>query len=263
MMTRMTSTIVAVCLLPLSVVAMEPGQGNATQHPPIDRDQQERREKIVDYEISDLGEEELTANESHALLFGSKAKPVGDCNVSNYAEERNPFVPGKVHSLVPITTIINTGLRIWKIIEANKPVSVHESMMANALPHGAECWTSLWGWNPQPKAKRYRVRYKNMLGSTVVDFQFRLLFIYGGTDGYGKYMARMSFEPKMIHVKWGQKFHAIGKVNAIYNVSKNRRKPLAAAEMSLQWTVKNTFNKIDMKEHFYIDADGTIQHLKN
>lgn len=162
-----------------------------------------------------------------------------------------------------VTGIINTGLRVWQVIDANRPVVTHKSMMANALPKGNGCWTNLHGWARRPKSKTYRVRYKNGFGMTVVDFKYRVIFIYGGTDGAGKYMARISFAPTNINVKWGYKFNAVGKVNVIYNVSKVQSEPIAAAELSLNWQIESTFGNINESENFYIDAEGGMERIKD
>lgn len=158
-----------------------------------------------------------------------------------------------------IDAIVNIGKIIWNIIEANKPVADVKTDVAHAIPVGlnAKNWTAMAGWKA-PMIKTYHVTYKNGFDSDVIDFQFRLLYVYGGSyKGKGQYIMNATIVPADLKVSWGFTFNANVNINTVFNAG-TVKNPIAAMQMQLAWTVQSMFTNRQSTENFYIRGDGEV-----
>lgn len=160
-----------------------------------------------------------------------------------------------------ITEIINIGKKIWKIIEANRPVVNVKTDSATILPVGIQSALQLEGWS-MPQSKRYGVAYKNLFGMEVVKFDFRFIYTYGGSlDGKGKYLANVTMVPADLQVSWGFKFNADAKVVNMVNVG-TKEDPVVGAELLLDWSVDTVFKHQRQTVDFFVQGDGKLNVIK-
>lgn len=174
---------------------------------------------------------------------------IGDC--SDLDENKAP------HGMTPedMNQLINYGKQLWKVIEENKPVVNVTENTANALPKGVQCWTDLESWQA-PNYKTYRVSYENMLGVTVVDFQFQLFFSYGGkVNGKGNYLANVTVAPMNLDVVWGFQMNAMVEVGQVLNVGSHDN-PTAGMELTMKWETKSPLKDSRGQVRYFVQGDG-------
>lgn len=155
--------------------------------------------------------------------------------------------------------IINIGQKIWKVVEANKPVvTVGQIPVAYALPRGLMCWNELDSWQA-PKVNSYEVIYKNGFKIEAVKFRFRLQYTYGGgLQGKGKYLANVTVTPAEISVVSGYNFDANVDVAQAVNLG-TVDNPLAGLELNLKWTVKTVLKESANSFNFFVQGDGVAR----
>lgn len=158
--------------------------------------------------------------------------------------------------------IINMGKKIWAIVEANKPVVNVTTDTANAVPEGTKGWQSLQGWQA-PKSKLFRITYENLYGMDVVDFQFRVLYTFGGNvNGKGRYLTNVTMVPANLDVSWGYTFNATGNVPSVTNAGTSAE-PVAAMELLMKWSVDTVLKHSESTASFYVRGDGQFLNLSN
>jgi hypothetical protein len=153
------------------------------------------------------------------------------------------------------------GQKIWDVIAKSKPaVNVHLES-ASALPRGTTCWIDLESWS-EPQSKVYSVKYNNLLGITVVEFRFRITYVYGGSyKGTGNYLANASVVPAYLHVAPGFDFDVKAEVPVVYNQG-SVVNPLAALQLNLKWNIKSIFEDTQQTESFFINGNGAFRKLQ-
>lgn len=151
--------------------------------------------------------------------------------------------------------IVAMGEKIWKVIEANKPVVNIKTPTISALPRGLTCWADLEQWQA-PKTATYEVKYKNGFGMEVVKFRFRLHYTYGGgRAGKGKYLANVAVMPAELNVIWGYTFNAEVEVGQAVNLGTSDS-PVAGLELNMKWQVKTVVKEINSSYHYFVQGDG-------
>jgi hypothetical protein len=164
--------------------------------------------------------------------------------------------------ITTIDGIIAVGQRIWKIVDAGRPVITTKlAPMISVLPH-------LEGENPTlnqmaswsaPKVRSYRVSFKNGFGSEVVGFTYTIYFQFNGSlKGTGKYITNLKVQASEIYTSWGFNFDATSELVGIANVG-SIDAPVASATMQISYTVKGLVNESRSSQGFYVDGVGNIQ----
>lgn len=152
-------------------------------------------------------------------------------------------------------TVIAVGEKIWKIVEANKPVVTIQTPIVHALPRGLSCWLDLDSWKA-PQVKAYEILYKNLYGMEVVKFRFRLQYTYGGGKAsHGQYLANVTVMPAEVNVVWLYTFDAQIEVEQAVNMG-SIENPLAGLGLNLKWTVKTVLKESQNSFHFFVQGDG-------
>jgi hypothetical protein len=159
-----------------------------------------------------------------------------------------------------INQIVNTGKAIWAIIEANKPVSNVSTDIANAIPQASSTWDSLEGWSA-PQTHLFHVNYKNGFGKDVIDFTYRVIYIYAGNvGGKGHFLNGVAIVPADLTVAWGYTFNAQAKVPSVTNAG-SVKDPIAAMEIQMQWSVSTAFKINQQTQNYYVRGDGVFESL--
>ncbi len=218
------------------------------QQPTLDQEQYFTVDSI---EIQKVSEGELLPG---SALFQTLSY-AGDCS----AMAPDDFTP-QVDGTVVMDQIIGYGKQLWQIIEKGRPVVNVRGVSSHALPRGVKCWTDLDGWQV-PKVATYNVSYKNLLGSRVVGFEFKVVFSHGGgMFGQGQYIANAQVIPTQLDVVWGYNFDAQVRVGQILNLGSSAF-PKAGMELELQWSVKTPLKSHQMSKSYFVQGDGQITEL--
>lgn len=193
------------------------------------------------------------------------------CNNENSAEIQNKHL-SEAANFADLTTatgqlsvfidqVINIGEKIWAVIAKGEPVINIKLASASAVPKGITCWTQLQGWSA-PRSKLYRVKYENVLGSTVVDFTFRVISIYGGNyQGNGKYITRATIQVANLRVDWRFDFDVNVDIPIVYNRG-TTEDPLGALEIDINWKVKSIFSPNYTYRSFLFNWQWHYQSVK-
>jgi hypothetical protein len=167
--------------------------------------------------------------------------------------------------ITTIDGIIAVGQRIWKIVDAGRPVITTKiAPMVSVLPH-------LEGENPTlnqmanwsaPKVRSYRVSFKNGFNSEVVGFTYTIYFQFNGSlKGTGKYITNLKVQASEIYTAWGFNFDATSELVGIANVG-SLEAPVASATMQISYAVKGLVNESRASQGFYVDGAGNIQVIQ-
>lgn len=170
-----------------------------------------------------------------------------------------PSVPPKKPGPVQIIgDFIQIGEKIWKIIEANKPVVNLRNSHVSVLPLGTASPIDISGWK-KPSVKTYMVSYENGFGMNVVEFVFRLVFSHSGNiDGKGAYIANAGLYPTNLSVAWGYTFNADTAATNAINIG-TTDDPIANLELHLNWSVETVFKTNKRKLISVIDGLGNVE----
>lgn len=175
----------------------------------------------------------------------------------------NPWSIGALDlSTINYSEVVNLGLKLWSLVQANRPVSSFQGETANALPTGVGRWDQLAGWQI-PRSRIYRLAYQNLYGMTVVDFTYRVLFSYGGSAaGRGAYLAQIKVLPADLSVAWGYTFAAKGAVPSVLNTG-TELNPVAGAEIQVNWSVDTVLKHTEGTSSYFARGDGQLTDLSN
>jgi hypothetical protein len=169
-----------------------------------------------------------------------------------------PDVLGEIS--IALDRIINLGQKLWQIVEAGRPVVDVQSKFANAVPDGIKSWESLEGWKV-PSSKVFQVTFRNGLGGHPVDFNYRLLYTYGGSlGGKGSYLTHVTVIPSDLAVGWGYHFSAQVEVPSVTNAGTSIN-PIAAMEVTVSWKVDTILRHSEGSSSYYVRGDGSFQDL--
>ncbi len=158
--------------------------------------------------------------------------------------------------------IINTGLKLWKIIVDNKPVVDINTQYATALPKGLKGWTDMAGWLP-PAGMVYEMSAKNLYGMKVIDLRYQVLRTYGGSyDGTGRYLTAVTIQPLLVNVAWGYHFSMESSVpdTSIVNVGTSAD-PVAGLTAQLGWRISTTLKDSSGQSLYFLQGDGAFREV--
>jgi len=164
-----------------------------------------------------------------------------------------------------IDDLVALGKKVWPLIEANKPViNTDMSKQFSVIPHiegqSVEFY-EMENWS-FPKAKSYRVEYKNGYGMVVVGFTYTVQFQYGGQyNGVGRYLSGIRVAASAVEVMWGYNFNAKSEMLNIANLG-SRDFPVSGATVQISYVVKNVLKEMRNKQSFYVSGRGEIAELK-
>ena len=161
-----------------------------------------------------------------------------------------------------LSTIFTVGQKIWDFIVTNKPTADYKTLRAAVLPGGATTWAQLKGWS-KPMAKVYRVEFKNVFGKSGGGFDYRIVFIHGGSyEGKGKYIGQISFAPLNIKLKTDRSLILKAELLDALNFG-TEEDPIAGAQLLITWssstTLRYTMNSIE----YFLYGTGEIQDISN
>lgn len=162
--------------------------------------------------------------------------------------------------------LLAIGKKIWPIIDAGRPVINNKLIPATSiLPHLENpmgVLTQMANWSI-PKARSYRVSFKNGFNSEVVGFTYTVYFQYNGSlNGVGKYVTNLRVQASQIYMAWGFNFDAVSELVGIANVG-TAEAPVASGIIQVDYAVKGLINETRSSQSFYVDGTGNIQLLNN
>jgi hypothetical protein len=173
-----------------------------------------------------------------------------------------PQAPSQIGEIIAIVDgVMAIGERIWKIVEAGKPVVTTKfSPSISALPEmegeGAVL-RKMANWSV-PKIKSYRVSLKNRFNQEKVAFTYTVFFQFNGSyKGKGKYITNLKVQASDVYVAWGFNFDAASELIGIANVGSDEA-PVASAIIQISYAARS-LNEVRDAQSFYVDGAGNVQ----
>lgn len=161
---------------------------------------------------------------------------------------------------VVIDQITQIGAKIWSIVEKNKPVLNLNLPTVSAIPQGIQCWNHLEGWSA-PMVKTYRVDYENLLGMSVVSFEYKVVFSHSGSfQKQGQYLANVAVLPADVSVLWGFTFNAEVQVGSVMNLGSSEN-PEAGVQLNVNWRIDTPFQANEVTDSYFVKGRGEILAL--
>lgn len=187
------------------------------------------------------------------------AQGLGVCDDTRIQE--NPILDEVTGVGLVIDEIINIGKKVWNIIEMGRPVVNIKTDVGTALPKGAKCWLDLQNWSI-PQTQTYQAVFKNGFGASVVNLQFQVVSIAGGSvEGHGKYIGYATIIPTQVDVSWGYKLNANVTVQSVYNMG-TKADPIAGMQLQMSYMVDTVLKHSQTAHAFFISGNNEIKQLK-
>jgi len=163
--------------------------------------------------------------------------------------------------IMSLDKLIAFGTKVWEIIKKGKPVvNVNLAKPVSVLPlseEGRDTIFRMSEWSA-PKARRYRIVYKNGFGMKVIAFDYTVHFQYNGQyEGAGKYITGLSISASNVSVSWGFEFDASSEMMTISNRG-SMDNPKAAATMKINYGASSVFSSVSSTETFHVTGSGEI-----
>ncbi|MCY2926372.1 MAG: hypothetical protein NT031_13215 [Planctomycetota bacterium] len=164
--------------------------------------------------------------------------------------------------LVVVDQIINTSLKIWKVVDDNKPVVDVKTQYASAVPEGITNWAQLSGWYPPKGSPIYGFSVKNFYGVTVVDISYQVVRTAGGSyKGKGRYLTGVTIEPLMVSVAWGYHVTLSAEVTSVTNADTTGANPLAGMMLNAKWRIQTSVKDMQGQGVYYVQGDGFFKEV--
>jgi len=161
---------------------------------------------------------------------------------------------------VILDQLIRIGQKIYKIVDAGKPVYNSTVHRTDVVPKGITEWQQLTGWQT-PVSKSYEWSLKNLYGMKVIILRYRILYTPGGRfEDRGEFLQNVTIIPEYVYVAWGFSLDVMASVPSITNAGSTKN-PIAAAELLIDATVKTPLNTSRVSASYYVRGDGLFKAL--
>jgi hypothetical protein len=174
-----------------------------------------------------------------------------------------PQFTGELGDIIAsIDGIIAIGTKIWKIVDAGRPViTTNVKNIVSVLPNipGEVSPISLMSNWSAPKVSSFRVSFKNAYKQEVVGFTYSIYFQFNGNyKDHGKYLTNLKVQASQINTAWGFNFDAVSELIGIANVG-TIADPVASATIQISYAVKGLINESRLAQSYYVDGTGHFQ----
>lgn len=160
--------------------------------------------------------------------------------------------------------ILDTTLKIWNIVEKNRPVvTVQSATFATALPKASENrWDAIGGWQAERNFTS-TTKFKNGLGQNTITMSYQVKVVYGGNlKGNGLYIAAARIVPINVRATWAYNLNVTVSAPIVFNV-RTPENPIAAIQMNVIYDIKNVFAEDIFTDTYQVQGDGKIIDTKH
>ncbi|MBS1958060.1 MAG: hypothetical protein JST80_01180 [Bdellovibrionales bacterium] len=159
-------------------------------------------------------------------------------------------------------TLLTFGQKVLDFILNNKPNAEYKTLRAAVLPEGMTNWSQLKGW-AKPVAKVYKVEFKNLLGKSAGGFEYRIVFIHGGSyQGKGKFIGQISFAPMNVNLKTDRTLKLQAELLDPLNFG-SEDDPIAGVQLLITWSSPTTMRYNMNSIEYFMYGTGEIEDISN
>ncbi len=193
------------------------------------------------------------------IISSIKATEIGERELNQKVDLSSMKDLGTI--ITSLDQLIAMGTKVWEIIKKGKPVvNVDMGTPISILPSSDDpnlAFFEMENWSA-PKAKRYRIEYKNMLGMSVIAFDYTVQFQYNGQfEGTGKYVTGLQVTASNVVVSWGFQFDASSELKSITNRGR-LDDPIAAGTLQINYRASSVLRDISSSETFHVTGTGEV-----
>jgi hypothetical protein len=139
------------------------------------------------------------------------------------------------------------GEKIYKIVEAGKPVMNIRTHTWSVLPTGVREARELSDWK-DPVRTAYSLKAKNLYGAEVINVRYIVQFVPGGQyQGQGAFLSHIAVIPSTVEVAWGYNLDLEAEAREALNVG-TLNNPVAAfsadARIEVKTLLKTSVNTV-------------------
>lgn len=183
--------------------------------------------------------------------------------IDDYLDDFNYFYDSKNlgQAIREVRALIALGKEVWEIVEAGRPV-LNSSYMSpiSVLPRSEDpalTFYDMSGWQA-PKARTYRVTYRNVYGMRIATFEYTIAFQYGGSyQGKGAYLTGVDVFARNVWVAWGFELNAHSELLTITNRGTDDN-PVAGATVRISHSLSSVMTKTQRSSTFHVSGNGEI-----
>ena len=162
------------------------------------------------------------------------------------------------------TAILDTALKIWNIVEKNRPVvTVASATYATALPKISENrWDTVGGWQKE-RNFTYTTDYVNGFGMNTIHVSYQVKVVYGGNvKGKGLFIAAARIVPISVKALWGYNLNVSVSAPVVFNV-RTPEDPIAAIQLNVIYDIKTVLSEDITTDTYQVQGDGKIIDTKS
>lgn len=206
---------------------------------------------------------EITVHESQRPITRRELTANGvsiDLPSANNAGDLADTISGlNIDDLGDIKTWVTLGAKLWKLVEANVPVTNVQTQTVSILPAGLQ-WTDMESWQG-PFAKSYTITAKNLYGMTVISQTYTVAYNYGGSvKGKGQFLANATIIPTAVEVMWGFKLASELAVGTTLNTG-TFENPVPGVDLTVKWKMDSILKHLEGRDQFFVRGDGSNKHV--
>jgi hypothetical protein len=163
--------------------------------------------------------------------------------------------------IASLDSLIAFGTKVWEIVKKGKPVvNVDLGKPISILPLSNDpnmTFFQMENWSA-PKARKYRIEYKNLMGMKVIAFDYTVQFQHNGSyQNTGNYITGLQVTASNVAVSWGYTFNASTELVSISNRGR-LDDPIAGGTLTINYEASTALRTISSSETFHVTGVGEI-----
>lgn len=217
---------------------------------------------------------EISENEDGSLTEAvvsqkNMSKTYAEFAYDSFKSKTDPKDKLAIENLGEIITIagevVGLGKEVYELVQLGKPVVNVDTAPISVLPMNLDktapvAALELTEWK-QPVVKKYRIKVKNYLGMTAIDFRWKLIFSPGGKyNDNGAFITGAIIKPEFVNVAYAYDLNVNYKLQSISNIG-TAEAPIAQAIIDLDFKIETVMQTTIRSQSYLIDGFGRLKSL--
>jgi hypothetical protein len=160
--------------------------------------------------------------------------------------------------------IVALGEAIYELVKKGKPSNVTEYAPISVVPRDPMTKEivdvfELEGFS-MPVEKSFLAKVKNVTGQVVVDFNYKVIYSYGGSyNGAGKFITNVLVVPGSVKTSYGWEFNSTMKLSGIMNHG-TKADPVAGVMVTIKYQMNSWSAAHERNDTIYINGRGEFKN---
>ena len=177
------------------------------------------------------------------------------------------FPPDRIEQAGRVITaakdVVALGEAIYELLNKGRPKITTEYAPISVVPRDPTTKEivdpfELEGFS-MPVEKKFNAKIKNRMGQDVVNFNYKLMYAYGGSyNGTGKYLTGIIIVPGSIFAKKGWIVDSSMKLSGIMNHG-SKADPVAGAVINIKYSINSMFQAFERNDTIHVTGRGEMK----